>query len=165
MCENANKKLAEQQGKAFKKSVKNGDVVIFTLETHHKSDKDNVEHSVFPEHCLNGSDGWQMMPHLQVVFQKLKEKDLDRVFIIEKKTFGSFELIPVIRAFMKDNKDLEIELCGMPTDTSVLHNAIILYNAIPTAKFSIDSSCCAGTTAEKHDTALKMLKDIGFEIK
>jgi len=165
-CEGSDNNLAVKIGESFQQSIRNKDKIIFTLETHHQSKTNhNIEQYVFPEHCMNLSEGWLMIPHLQHTFDEIGEEEMANIIAIEKNTFGSIELIAIIRGLIKDSKYVEIELCGLPTDISVLHNAIILYNTIPTAKFSIDSACCAGTTIENHNITLKILNDLGFKIK
>ena len=57
-----------------------------------------------------------------------------------------------------------IEICGLCTDICVISNAMILKAAFPEVHIIVDSSCCAGVTAESHNTALEAMKAVQIEI-
>ena len=52
----------------------------------------------------------------------------------------------------------EIELIGLCTDICVISNALILKAFFPDVQITVDVSCCAGTTLELHEAAIKVMK-------
>lgn len=126
--------------------------VIFTKDTHTESYLKTQEGEKLPvKHCIQGTDGWQISSELPV----------NGAQVVEKPTFGSFELADRIGEI----EDLElIELIGLCTDICVISNAIILKAKFPEVKIVVDASCCAGVTVESHQNALKAMKMCQIEI-
>ena len=58
----------------------------------------------------------------------------------------------------------EIELVGVCTDICVVSNALILKAKYPEAIISVDASCCAGVTPEKHNAALETMKSCQIDV-
>ena len=58
----------------------------------------------------------------------------------------------------------EIELVGVCTDICVISNALIIKSVLPNTKITVDASCCAGTTLEKHRMALEIMKGCQINI-
>ena len=58
----------------------------------------------------------------------------------------------------------EIELIGVCTDICVISNALILKAKYPEAIISVDASCCAGVTPEKHKAALEVMKSCQVDV-
>lgn len=83
----------------------------------------------------------------------------NRVF--EKPSYGSFDVAREINA----RHGFEIEVIGACTDTGVLANVLIMRSMMPDIKIIVDSSCCVGTTPEKHKNALEIMKNCGIEVK
>ena len=52
----------------------------------------------------------------------------------------------------------EIILVGLCTDICVISNALLLKAFLPEVKITVDASCCAGVTPERHKTALEAMK-------
>lgn len=126
--------------------------VIFTKDTHTESYLKTQEGQKLPvEHCIKGTAGWQISPKLPVGSAQ----------VIEKPTFGSFQLADMIGEI----QELElIELIGLCTDICVISNAIILKAKFPEVKIVVDASCCAGVTVESHQNALNAMKMCQIEI-
>lgn len=126
-----------------------GEQIIFTRDTHHKNYLETQEGKLLPvEHCIEGSDGWQIANELAV-----QPEDC----IINKISFGhdwSKEL--------QKNEDCirgdEIELIGLCTDICVISNALYLKTVFPEKKISVDAGCCAGVTPQSHENALEAMK-------
>ena len=80
----------------------------------------------------------------------------------EKNTFGSVNLAEDIAEIIHtgdfDEPECEIELIGLCTDICVVSNALLLKAYLPEANISVNASCCAGTTEEKHSAALETLR-------
>ncbi|MBQ4267885.1 MAG: cysteine hydrolase [Clostridia bacterium] len=124
----------------------NGDTVIFTRDTHTEEYMNTQEGKKLPvPHCIKGSKGWEITEKLDTASDK----------IIDKPTFGSFELADYV-ASLSDVE--EIELIGLCTDICVISNAMLLKAKLTETQISVDSSCCAGVTPESHLNALESMK-------
>ena len=125
---------------------KNGDTVIFTRDTHTEDYMNTQEGKNLPApHCIKGSFGWEISKKLDTASDK----------IIDKPTFGSFELTDYISS-LSDVE--EIELVGLCTDICVISNAMLLKAKLTETPIKVDSSCCAGVTPESHQNALSSMK-------
>ena len=162
------------------------DRVYATLDTHGEDYLSTQEGKRLPvPHCIKGTEGWGLHPML---------KDLilpDHFF--EKGSFGSLQLAESMRTLftkqvieeatmakntgnIKDTveirgdaeigayPDFTIELVGLCTDICVVSNALLLKAFLPEVPISVDSSCCAGVTKEKHLAALETLRSCQVEI-
>lgn len=131
---------------------KNGDMVVFTRDTHHSNYSETQEGRNLPvPHCIKGTDGWQISDKLCV----------GDSLIIDKPTFGSVELSDCIA---KLDRVEAIEIIGLCTDICVISNAMLLKAKMPEIKISVDSACCAGVTPESHSNALSAMKMCQIEI-
>ena len=160
--------------------------VYATLDTHGEDYLSTQEGKMLPvPHCIKGTEGWGLHPML---------KDLilpDHFF--EKGSFGSLQLAESMRTLftkqvieeatmakntgnIKDTveirgdaeigayPDFTIELVGLCTDICVVSNALLLKAFLPEIPISVDSSCCAGVTKEKHLAALETLRSCQIEV-
>ena len=59
-----------------------------------------------------------------------------------------------------------IELCGLDTDICVITNALIIKTLYPypDVEVTVDASCCAGSTPEKHTAALEVMKSCQINV-
>lgn len=129
-----------------------GQMVIFTRDTHHENYMETQEGKHLPvPHCIEGTKGWEISSALPS----------DGCKIIDKPTFGSRELADYIAS---TNEVEEIQLVGLCTDICVISNALLLKATMPEIKISVDSSCCAGVTPESHANALNAMKMCQIEI-
>jgi len=127
--------------KKIEEYVAAGGEVIYTRDTHPENYLDTAEGKKLPvEHCIKGTDGWQIAEGLYV----------DGAEIIDKPSFG-------YTGWNKKNFE-EIEIIGLCTDICVVSNALILKAIFPEIKITVDSSCCAGVTPETHNSALETMK-------
>ncbi len=125
---------------------KNGDTVIFTRDTHTEDYMNTQEGKNLPvPHCIKGSFGWEISEKLDTASYK----------IIDKPTFGSFELAEYIST-LSDVE--EIELIVLCTDICVISNAMILKARFTETPITVDSACCAGVTPDSHSNALSSMK-------
>ena len=74
------------------------------------------------------------------------------------------ELAKKISEIAKEG-EIEIELVGLCTDICVVSNALLLKAFLPETRISVDSSCCAGVTVEKHNAALETLRSCQVSIE
>lgn len=130
------------------------DKVILTRDTHSADYTNSLEGKYLPvEHCIKGTEGWQIIPELL---------DLEANGVVNKYTFG-YRDWPEIFEF-EDIDELEFELCGVCTDICVVSNTLALRMFYPDAKITVDASCCAGVTPEKHKAALEVMKSCQIEV-
>ena len=162
------------------------EMVYATLDTHGEDYLSTQEGKMLPvPHCIKGTEGWGLHPALQELILP------DHFF--EKGSFGSLSLAEFMRTLftkqvieeatmakntgnIKDTveirgdaeigayPDFTIELVGLCTDICVVSNALLLKAFLPEIPISVDSSCCAGVTKEKHLAALETLRSCQVEV-
>lgn len=134
--------------------------VIFTKDTHEENYLDTQEGKNLPvKHCIRNTEGWQLVEALD----KLQKEKGSAVY--EKPTFGSVRLAEDLRS-KYENQELEsIELIGLCTDICVISNALLLKAYMPECPISVDASCCAGVSPEKHQAALETMQSCQIMIK
>ncbi len=139
------------------KAVKNPryDRIIATMDTHHENYMDTLEGRYLPVvHCVEETEGWKMNPEVEKV---LKEREAE---IITKPTFGSRTLADSMRISFP----AEITLCGLCTDICVVSNALMLRAALPDTEIRVLAKACAGTTPERHNAALEVMKSCQIQV-
>ena len=130
--------------------------VIATMDTHFEDYMDTQEGKYLPvPHCIKDSEGWQIRPDIAEL--------LTDATIYEKPTFGSTALAEDLKAIF-EKEEIELELIGLCTDICVVSNALLLKAAMPEVKISVDSSCCAGVTPEKHAAALETMRSCQIQV-
>ena len=131
--------------------------VFATKDTHQVNYMDTQEGKNLPVvHCVEGTEGWE--------FDKEVAKVLEGATVFNKPTFGSLDLAKAMKE-IADKEEIEIELIGLCTDICVVSNALVLKATMPEVKISVDSSCCAGVTPEKHLAALETMRSCQIEVK
>lgn len=127
--------------------LSHGTEIIFTKDTHDAVYLNTQEGKNLPvEHCIRGTEGWQLIPQLQEYEKNGK--------VIEKPAFGSLKLAE----YVTEHKFDEVELIGLCTDICVISNALLIKAASPETVVCVDASCCAGVTPETHKNALEAMK-------
>ena len=128
--------------------------LYFTRDTHYPGYLDEtLEGKYLPvEHCIRHTDGWQIIDELLPYVEEDSQ-------LIDKNTFG-FEGW----AHMYFGPAIEFELIGLCTDICVVSNALALRMFYPDVKITVDASCCAGVTPEKHLAALEVMKSCQIEV-
>ena len=125
---------------------KNGDRIIFTRDTHGEDYLDTAEGKKLPvPHCIKGTDGWQITSEL----------DTQGCEIIDKPTFGSYELAEAVA--QTENLE-EVELLGLCTDICVISNAMLIKAKVYETPVTVDGTASAGVTPERHLNALESMK-------
>lgn len=126
--------------------------IIFTQDTHKEDYLDTQEGKFLPvEHCIKGSEGWEIVPELQKFIPHSR-------IVVEKKAFGSTRLPSLLKPYK------EVEFVGVCTDICVISNALLLKAFYPEQLVSVDAECCAGTTPENHQKALEVMKNCQCKI-
>ena len=144
---NVKKKISEYQQR--------GDYIIFTRDTHDSNYLNTPEGKKLPvEHCIKGTNGWQI--GIEIVPSSYK--------IIDKQTFGYEKWNIVFVDVLEDTNytldpcEADIEIIGLDTDICVITNALFIKTLCPEANITVDASCCAGSTPDNHEAALKVMK-------
>lgn len=131
---------------------KNGYRIIFTRDTHYGDYLDTAEGKKLPvPHCITGTDGWQISPEL----------DTEGCEIIDKPTFGSFELAEAVA--QTENLE-EVELLGLCTDICVISNAMLIKARLYETPVKVSAGASAGVTPQSHLNALESMKMCQIDI-
>ena len=126
------------------------DSIFVTMDTHGGDYLQTQEGRFLPvEHCIRRTEGWQLSPELAPM--------LIRARVFEKPTFGSVQLAEELKA-LSETEELELELVGLCTDICVISNALLLKAFLPEVRITVDASCCAGVTPQKHLAALETMR-------
>ncbi len=130
--------------------------IIATMDTHAENYLETQEGKNLPvKHCIRGTEGWKIRPDIAELLPGAK--------IYEKPTFGSMALAADLKA-ISEAEEIELELVGLCTDICVVSNALLLKAAMPEVKISVDASCCAGVTPEKHLAALETMRSCQIHV-
>ena len=130
------------------------DELWFTLDTHYSNYLETQEGKNLPiPHCIYETEGWELQKDIKV---------LGKALFFLKKSFGVNPTYFYEEYHLID--DLEFEVVGLCTDICVISNVLILKTLFPEAKITVDSSCCAGTTPEKHEAALEVMRSCQIEV-
>ena len=128
--------------------------ILFTKDTHHADYLTTQEGKNLPvEHCIEGSDGWELIPELQ---RFADSRGTGCVY--KKETFGSLALAEALREENKKKPISSVELIGVCTDICVVSNALLIKAYLPEVPVLVDAACCAGVTPEKHEAALETMR-------
>jgi len=146
---------------AVVEKVKNFDgEVIFTRDTHFENYMETQEGKNLPVvHCVKNTDGWQIIPKLDVLCKEMGCKCYD------KPTFGSTELAEDLKKAYAAGEIESVELIGLCTDICVVSNALMIKAFMPELPVALDSACCAGVTPAKHEAALETMRSCQILVK
>ena len=135
--------------KKIKEYKKAGKQVIFTRDTHSENYLETYEGKHLPVlHCIKNTVGWQISDQLDF--------DINNDILIDKPTFGWLN--------WKDFDFKNVEICGLCTDICVISNALIIRANYPNIDITVDASCCAGVTHDKHKAAIEVMKSCQIEV-
>ncbi|MBR5437966.1 MAG: cysteine hydrolase [Clostridia bacterium] len=131
---------------------RNGDRIIFTRDTHTEDYLSTAEGRRLPVvHCVKGTKGWEISDEL----------DTEGCEIIDKPTFGSYELAEAVA----QTENLEsVELLGLCTDICVISNAMLIKARLYETPVTVDGTASAGVTPESHRNALESMKMCQIDI-
>ena len=167
--------------------------VIFTKDTHSSQYLETLEGRNLPvPHCKVGTTGWNLVDGLVESVGSKREFPLiegKNYIVMEKPGFGGPHLVEIIKDAMKDNgllaapscngqydlqednvqdrreeKNLEIHMCGLCTDICVITNCLMLRAHFPNVPIVVHSTACAGSTKERHESALEVMKSCHVEV-
>ena len=151
------------------KSVNKEDtLILFTKDTHYSNYLDTFEGKHLPvEHCIENTKGWCINKDISSIVDRtpgyLKYSSYKIINSrIYKNTFGSDDLRDLLLE-VKDDLE-EIEFCGLCTDICVISNVLMARQTMPNTQITVDASCCAGVTPEKHKAALEVMKSCQINV-
>lgn len=153
---------AERVKSAVLKKIKNEkwDYIYFTRDTHQRDYLNTSEGKHLPvKHCIEGTPGWCVDEDLMVAAE---EKPYAYIEVINKKTFGSKDLIDNIESRINWSRaEFEITLVGVCTGICVVSNALLL-KANDTireqAEIICDAECCSCLNQHTHESALDTME-------
>lgn len=126
-----------------------GKQVIFTRDTHPENYLETYEGKHLPvTHCVKNTTGWQISDKLDF--------DIENDILIDKPTFGWLH--------WNDFKFDSVEICGLCSDICVISNALIIRANYPEIDITVDVSCCAGVTPERHKAAMEVMKSCQINV-
>ncbi len=139
-----NEKIVEP----IEKLIENFDgEVIFTRDSHDENYLQTLEGSHLPvSHCIKNTKGWEI------------RIDTKNNKIIDKPSFGSYELVEYLKKLNEKEKIENIYMTGICTDICVLSNAILIKNALLDTEVKVYENLCNGTNEKNHQTALEAMK-------
>jgi nicotinamidase-related amidase len=131
-----------------------GDIAA-TADIHFKDTYSTTkEGHYFPPHCIAGTIGQKICKELDNLIA------INEIPVFLKENFSSTALAN----FAKEGNYDYVELIGVCTDICVISNAFSIQEKNKKAKIVIDASCCAGTSPELHQAALKVMKSCCIDI-
>lgn len=146
---------------------KSNTLVLYTKDTHYDDYLDTLEGSILPiKHCIENTPGWSINKDIEraVKSNRFLSYSSDKIINsrVYKNTFGSDDLRDFFVKFA--DKIESVEFCGLCTDVCVVSNALITRMVLPDTEITVDSSCCAGTTSDKHKAALEVMKSCQINV-
>ena len=124
--------------------------VLFTRDTHLDDYMETQEGKNLPvPHCIRWTEGWQIHPELEA----LRKTDA-----IDKVTFGSKDLVEVLKQEETIDKIEEITFVGVCTDICVISNVMVVKAFYPEVPLIVDAKGCAGVNVSSHLNALEAMK-------
>ena len=152
--------------------LKNIDVantlVLFTKDTHQNNYLETFEGKNLPvEHCIENTPGWSINKEISSVIDNMEgaltySSRTIKHSRVYKNTFGSTDLMHFFEKH-KDEID-EVEFVGLCTDICVISNVLMARMIMPDKVITVDASCCAGVTPERHLSALEVMKSCQINV-
>ena len=131
-------------------------LVLFTRDTHGENYLQTQEGKNLPvKHCIKGTKGWEIREELEA---------LRNTEAIDKVTFGSSELGPMLTKLNAEEAIGHITVIGLCTDICVISNVMIAKAFLPEVPITVDAACCAGVSVETHNNALEAMKVCQIEV-
>lgn len=132
--------------------------IFITRDTHFSHYLETAEGKKLPvPHCIYKTEGWQISTP---IMKKVRESGVPYHYL-DKHSFG-YDQWNSLSAFL--NTDEEIIIVGVCTDICVISNALILKSLFHETPIKVISYMCAGTSVEKHDEALDVMRSCQIDI-
>ncbi|MBR5252015.1 MAG: cysteine hydrolase [Oscillospiraceae bacterium] len=139
--------------------IKNGDLVVFTKDTHGEDYLSTREGTFLPvKHCIKGTDGHRLFGELQVFEDEIHPN----VIVLEKSDFGCDKLCSAIEDAFGGEPD-EIDFCGVVTNICVISNVVLCQTHFKNAKLSLHADACAAMD-HMQKYAVEVIRGLGVNI-
>lgn len=150
-------------------SYADGDtLILFTKDTHDTNYENTLEGKNLPiAHCQRDTRGWSLVKEVSKLadgyssFYLYSDEEVIRSRVL-KETFGSTKLMEILKAGEKNIS--EIVFMGFCTDICVISNVLMAKAFLPNTPITVEASCCAGSTIEKHYAALAVMESCHIDI-
>ena len=143
-------------------------LILFTKDTHDENYDKTFEGYRLPvAHCVRGTPGWSLVKDISTLadgysnFLLYSDGEVVRSRVL-KETFGSIKLCEILKQYEYEIED--IVFMGFCTDICVISNVLMARAYLPNTRIIVDSSCCAGTTLDKHLAALEVMKSCQIDV-
>lgn len=123
----------------------NGGIIIYICDAHQK---DDLEFKLFPQHCIEGTNGAQIIKELKPAHEDI---------IIKKKRFSGFYGTPLEDILEKHSVDI-VEVVGVCTSICVMDTVTDLRNR--DYPVTVYREAVADFDLKAHQFALKRMKKI-----
>lgn len=142
--------------------------VIATVDIHYDGYLDTQEGRNLPvEHCMDQTEGSYINDDVKNAL--VLSSDRVKFLMYDKSSFASVEAAEEIVNLRRDGRDVseddEVILIGVCTDICVISNAMLLKAVDPELRITVDAACCAGTTPENHENALRAMRQCQINIE
>lgn len=142
--------------------------VIATIDIHYDEYLDTQEGRNLPvEHCMEQTEGSYVNDDVKDAFVLSSERV--KFLMYDKSSFASVEAAEEIINLRRDGRDVsgddEVIFIGVCTDICVISNVMLLKAVDPELQITVDAACCAGTTPENHENALRAMKQCQINIE
>ena len=147
---------------------KNNMPIIYCCDAHQSNDPELKSNGgPWKEHCMKGTESSEIVDWLpssslvRLTNTNSNEKITDKkennnIFRVDKRTYSGF-YNTALDSFLKHNNIYEVYIAGLVTSICVQHTAAdAFFNGY---KINIVENCCADTSNEKHENAIKYMKD------
>lgn len=125
--------------------------IIFVRDTHDENEYSNsIEGKAITQHCIKGSDGWNIIPEL----------DTTDATIIDKNTFGFLNW----KDYIDENDNRNIIITGTRAEGDIISNALILRSLFPNKRIIINTDCISGFYPNSVAHALEVAENNLIEI-
>lgn len=145
-----------------------GRYVIATTDIHYDGYLDTQEGRNLPvEHCMEQTEGSHINDDVKNVLVLSSERV--KFLMYDKSSFASVGAAEEIVSLRRDGRDVseddEVIFVGVCTDICVISNVMLLKAVDPELRITVDAACCAGTTPENHENALRAMKQCQINIE
>lgn len=156
-------KVVPEVCKLIKNRAYNDTVLIYTQDTHYEDNYlDTLEGKNLPiKHCLAGTQSWKVNYDVMRAIDSVMHQ-YSNVIGIKKETFGSFDLMDTIDYHAQELE--EIIFAGVCTDICLIANVILAKTCFPEVPITVVKRCCAGSTPERHEAAIEVMKSLQVNV-
>lgn len=150
--------------------VKNFDgLIYYTMDEHWENDGETRENTLLPKHCMQGTEGQKVPEELETL---LKKKFAECYFKDSFMPYEGYEEKSLEEGIRKNYENVGkqfknnvIYVCGYCTDICVLNVVLYLRCNFPNDTIIVLKNLCAGSTPEKHEMTLEVMKSNLIEVE